>query len=120
MKLVADESIDDQIVTRLRADGHVVWAVKEQIPQASDPVVLAEATQRQQLLLTIDSDFERLIMVERLPAPYGLMRIRLDQAVDVLIRASVIAQVIVTQGPQLVGKLSVIRKNGTVSIRDLP
>src|SRR5579863_196380 len=120
MNLVADESIDDQIVARLRVDGHVVWAIKEQIPQSPDPIVLAEATQRQQLLLTIDSDFERLIMVERLPAPYGVLRIRLDQAVDVHIRADIVAQVIAIQGPQLVGKLSVIRKNGVVSVRDVP
>ncbi len=120
MNLVADEGVDDQIVLRLRADGHDVWAAKEHIRQAPDSIVLAKATQRQRLLLTIDSDFERMIMVERLPAPYGVLRIRLDQAVDVYIRADIVAQVIAAQGPQLVGKLSVIRKNGAVSVRDLP
>ncbi len=40
MNLLADESVDQQIVTRLRQDEHVVLYVAEMSPSVSDDVVL--------------------------------------------------------------------------------
>jgi Domain of unknown function (DUF5615) len=38
--IVADESVDRQIVDRLRADGHDVWSVAEVEPGIEDEEVL--------------------------------------------------------------------------------
>ena len=40
MNFVADESVDKQIVERLRDDGHSVWYVAEMAPSISDDEVL--------------------------------------------------------------------------------
>ena len=36
MNLVADESVDGQIVSRLRADGYSVWYIAEESPSITD------------------------------------------------------------------------------------
>ena len=40
MNFVSDESVDRQIVERLRDDGHFVWYVAEMAPSISDDEVL--------------------------------------------------------------------------------
>lgn len=54
MNFLADESIDRQIVERLRADGHSVQSVAEMEPGISDDVVLGLANRVSALLLTAD------------------------------------------------------------------
>jgi hypothetical protein len=44
MKLLIDESVDRQIVERLRQDGHDVLYVAEMDPGISDDAVLLSAT----------------------------------------------------------------------------
>jgi predicted nuclease of predicted toxin-antitoxin system len=61
MNLVADESVDGEIVTRLRADGHDVVYVAELAAGVSDDEVLAEANNRAALLVTADKDFGELV-----------------------------------------------------------
>ncbi len=43
MNFLADESLDRQIITRLRQDGHVVMDVTEMDPGISDDKVLSMA-----------------------------------------------------------------------------
>jgi Domain of unknown function (DUF5615) len=43
MNFLADESVDRQIVDRLRQDGHMVWYVAEMEPGISDDIVLGLA-----------------------------------------------------------------------------
>ena len=43
MNFVADESVDRQIVERLRDDGHSVWYIAEMSPSISDDEVLQHA-----------------------------------------------------------------------------
>jgi RecB family endonuclease NucS len=45
MKFLADESIDRQVVDRLRIDGHEVRYVTEMEPGISDDLVLSRANQ---------------------------------------------------------------------------
>ena len=52
MNFLADESVDQPIVERLRADGHDVLAVAEMAPRIPDDMVLAQANHRGDLLLT--------------------------------------------------------------------
>jgi hypothetical protein len=52
MNFVADESVDQPIVTRLREEGHTVLAVVEMQPSISDEAVLGMANKQGMVLLT--------------------------------------------------------------------
>ena len=65
MNFLADESVDQQIVRRLRADGHHVWYVAEMQPGLADIAVLEEADREAALLLTADKDFGELVFRQR-------------------------------------------------------
>ena len=57
MKIVADESIDKQIVDRLRSDGHDVVFIAELDPGIEDEAVLLRSRESNSVLLTADKDF---------------------------------------------------------------
>jgi len=76
MNILADESVDQPIVERLRADGHDVLAVVEMEPGLPDEDVLTLANQRGALLLTADTDFGELVFRQHRLAT-GLVLIRL-------------------------------------------
>ena len=61
MKVVADESVDGPVVTRLREDGHTVDYLAEMEPGISDDRVLSHANLQQALLITTDKDFGVLV-----------------------------------------------------------
>lgn len=61
MNLLADESVDRQIVDRLRQDGHAVRYIAEMEPGVSDDTVLDLAYRESILLLTADKDFGELV-----------------------------------------------------------
>jgi len=61
MNFVADESIDRQIVHRLREDGHLIFDVTEMDPGISDDEVLSKANEESAILLTADRDFGDLV-----------------------------------------------------------
>lgn len=63
MKILADESVDNEIVLRLRNDGHDVGYVAEMSPGIMDEEVLVLARDENTLLLTADKDFGKLIFV---------------------------------------------------------
>jgi predicted nuclease of predicted toxin-antitoxin system len=65
MNFVADESVDQPIVTRLREEGHKVWAIVEMEPSVSDEAVLEIANQQGMVLLTGDKDFGELVFRDR-------------------------------------------------------
>ena len=76
MKLVADESVDRQIVDRLRNDGHEVSYIAELDPGLADPDVLSISQTARALLLTADKDFGELVFRRRL-AHSGVLLVRL-------------------------------------------
>lgn len=76
MNLLADESVDRQIVDRLRRDGHNVLYVAEMDPGISDDSVLDLANKEVSLLLTADKDFGDLVFRQRL-LMQGIVLIRL-------------------------------------------
>lgn len=61
MNFLADESIDQPIVERLRREGWTVLFILEMQPGISDDEVLDEANTHQCLLLTGDKDFGELV-----------------------------------------------------------
>ena len=60
MNLLADESIDRQIVDRLRQDGHLVHYVVEMEPGVPDDIVLDLANQIRGLLENIERNLPTL------------------------------------------------------------
>ena len=77
MNFVADESVDRQIVERLRHDGHEVWAVAEMDPSVMDEQVLELANKRSAPLITADKDFGELVFRQNMLS-HGVVLIRLS------------------------------------------
>ncbi|HLF03601.1 MAG TPA: DUF5615 family PIN-like protein [Dehalococcoidia bacterium] len=65
MNFLADESVDGQLVDRLRRGDHLVLYVAEMEPGISDNDVLDLANRRDALLLTADKDFGELVFRQR-------------------------------------------------------
>jgi len=61
MNIVADESVEGEVVDRLRSDGHDVTYVAEMAPGVTDQAVLDEANNRSAVLLMADKDFGELV-----------------------------------------------------------
>ena len=76
MNFVADESLDFQIVSRLRKDGFDLFYIAEMTPGISDREVLNLANRCSALLLTADSDFGELVFRQHLISD-GVVLIRL-------------------------------------------
>jgi predicted nuclease of predicted toxin-antitoxin system len=76
VRIVADESIDRQIVERLRAGGHAVLFIAELEPGIEDEAVLARSRERDAILVTADKDFGELVFRQRL-LHSGILLVRL-------------------------------------------
>jgi len=114
MKIVADESVDNDIVIRLRKDGHEVSYVAELSPGILDEEVLVLASEDNTLLVTADKDFGELIFrqghVKRGIVLYRLAGLSTGE------RAEIISQVIAEHGDDLLQAFSVVTAK-TVRIR---
>lgn len=77
MNLLADESVDRQIVERLRKEGHQVLYIAETEPGIPDDVVLQRANEVSALLLTGDKDFGELVFRGRGLTLNGVIFLRL-------------------------------------------
>ncbi len=76
MKIVADESVDKQIVDRVRSHGHEVLFVAELDPGIDDEAVVLRSRQSDAILVTADNDFGELVFRQRL-LHSGVLLIRL-------------------------------------------
>jgi predicted nuclease of predicted toxin-antitoxin system len=77
MKMLADESVDYQIITKLREMGFEVSSITEQSAGISDDDVLRIAQETEAFLLTEDKDFGELVF--RLQkVHFGILLIRLS------------------------------------------
>jgi predicted nuclease of predicted toxin-antitoxin system len=65
--------------------------VAENAPTIADPDVLTIATTQQRLLLTGDNDFGELVFRLGLPAPFGITRTKLPNAMAIDQRADIVA-----------------------------
>lgn len=112
MNLLADENIEAPIISRLRADGHVVTSIAETQPGITDMQVLQIANQLQILLLTGDKDFGDLIFLQRLRAPPGIILLRLPETLPTSQKAEIVSGVFQAYATQLVNAFSVISHAG--------
>jgi len=76
VNFVGDESLDRQIVDRLRQEGHHVLYVAEMAPGISDDDVFDLANREQALLITADKDFGEIVFRQRRLAQ-GVILVRL-------------------------------------------
>lgn len=114
MNLLADESIDRQIVERLRQEGHDVLAIAELSPSIADEEVLRLANSRNALLATADKDFGELVFRQR-HVHTGVVLVRLA-GLPVAVKADTVARVLREHAAELIGAFSVISA-GVVRIR---
>jgi len=106
MNLLADESVDRLIVTRLRENGHAVEAVGETNPSISDDEVLRRAFDSGRVLLTADKDFGELVFrLGRAHAGVVLLRLAGCSSAD---RAEIVLAVIREHETELSGKFTVV------------
>ena len=109
MKFVADESVDQPIVTHLREKGHTVLAIVELEPGISDETVLSIANEQKTVLLTGDKDFGELVFRDHQYA-FGIVLIRLA-GLSASEKAEIVASVVKTYESKLDQSFTVISSN---------
>ena len=109
MNFVADESVDQPIVTQLRAEGHQVLAIVEMDPGVADETVLEIANEQGMVLLTGDKDFGELVFRDRQHA-FGIVLLRLS-GLSPQAKAEVVSAVVTAHGDKLAAAFTVISAN---------
>jgi predicted nuclease of predicted toxin-antitoxin system len=106
VNFLADESVDRQIVDRLRQDGHAVRHIAEMDPGMSDDIVLELAYQQTDLRLTADKDFGELVFRQgRLSC--GILLVRLAGLPPVR-KAELVASAVYQHQGELPGSFAVL------------
>jgi len=106
MNFFADESVDRQIVERLRDNGHSVWYVAEMAPSISDDEVLQLANNGSAPLITSDKDFGELVFRQHLVS-YGVILVRLS-GLSTELKASIVSSTISNHENEILGNFTVI------------
>lgn len=115
MNLLADESVDGQIVERLRRDGHLILYVAEMEPGIPDAVVLERANEASALLLKADKDFGELVFREGQLSSGGVVLIRLD-GLSAERKAEVVSKALTERSREFVKAFGVISP-GRIRVR---
>ena len=110
MNFVADESVDQQIVERLREEGHAVGYIVETGPGASDEDVLELAKLKGAILLTADKDFGEMVFRQR-QVTEGVIFIR-PAGQSQKRKAEIVASAVKRHGEELFRAFSVITPRG--------
>ena len=106
MNFVADESVDKQIVERLRDDGYFVWYVTEMAPSISDDKVLQIANNESAPLVTSDKDFGELVFRQHLVS-YGVILVRLS-GLNTELKGNIVSSTIINHENEILGNFTVI------------
>jgi len=110
MILVADESVDYGIITRLRHMGVFVVSISEDSSGIKDTEVLNIAIENQCLLITEDKDFGELTYRLKL-VHSGILLIRLTD-IPRKERIELVTRIIEKYFDKLIGNFSVLNKSG--------
>ena len=114
MNILADESVDRQIVEKLRHDGHDVLYVAEMEPGVSDDVVLDRANRQGVSLSLSDKDFGELVYrLGRIHAGVILLRLA---GLSPEAKAAIACAVLKNRGTEVQDAFAVVSP-GTVRIR---
>src|SRR2546430_1270370 len=106
MNLLIDESVDRQIVEKLRLDDHSVVYVSDMDPGISDDVVLSTANSMRAVLVTADKDFGELVF-RRQQINAGVLLIRLA-GLSPQSKAELVAVAVRDHCDELLGAFSVL------------
>jgi predicted nuclease of predicted toxin-antitoxin system len=106
MNFVADECVAHDIVTRLRADGHDVYSIREQQKGIDDTCVLETAIRMGRVLLTQDLDFGELVHRQNL-SHCGVVIIRLA-GLNHALRAERVAELVRAHHAELANSFTVL------------
>ncbi len=109
MNFVADENVDQPIISRLRRDGHNVNAVAEMSAGINDAAVLDLASREDVILLTGDKDFGEMIFRDR-RLTNGIVLVRLA-GLSSTSKAKIVASAIKEHGSELSQAFTVISAN---------
>ena len=107
MNLLADESVERQVVERLRRDGHEVLYVAEMEPGITDDAVLERANASAALLLTADKDFGELVFGEGRLSSGGVLLIRLA-GLSAQMKSQIISDALAEHASELPNSFGVI------------
>jgi predicted nuclease of predicted toxin-antitoxin system len=118
VNLFADESVDRQIVDRLRQDGHQTPFVAEMEPGISDDVVLTRANQGGAMLLTADKDFGELVFRQN-RLSFGAILIRLA-GLSPERKAQIVVDAIQKHGKDMPRAFTVISPNAIRIRHEIP
>jgi len=99
LRILADESVEGEVVARLRGEGHDVAYVPESSASIRDDEVLARANAENQVLLTEDKDFGNLAFFYGSRSS-GIVLLRAYGA-DVEAKASLVADALETHENEL-------------------
>ncbi|HET7786486.1 MAG TPA: DUF5615 family PIN-like protein [Myxococcales bacterium] len=91
MRVLAHENVPLLAVEALRAAGHEVDWIAELGQSTEDSTVLTLATERALTLLTMDKDFGELAVQRGLPAPSGIVLVRVPPDPGLIARVCVAA-----------------------------
>lgn len=116
MNFLADESLDRQIIIRLRQDGHAVLDVTEMDPGISDDEVLSMANESEAILLTADRDFGDLVFRQG-RITEGIVLVRLSGLPSTK-KAELVSEIINQHARELLQAFSVITP-GSLRIRKI-
>lgn len=114
MNFVADESVDQPIIERLRADGHDVVAIAELKPGIPDEEVLSISANSDAILITSDRDFGELVFRQRLNSS-GVILLRFA-GMSAETKSKIVSDTVHQHGESFSDSFSVIGTN-TVRIR---
>jgi predicted nuclease of predicted toxin-antitoxin system len=116
MRVLADENVPRLAVEALRAAGHEVEWVAELAPSSEDGSLLSWATERSSTLLTMDRDFGQLAVQRGLPAPCGIVLLRLPPEPRLVARVCVS---VLAAPAEFAGQFVVVSED-RIRIRPLP
>ena len=117
MNFLADESVDRQIVDRLRERGHSVIYIAEIEPSIEDDEVFDRANALGALLVTADKDFGEIVFRDRRLISGGVILIRLA-VLSPIKKADIVSVTIDKNVSNIEGHFSVISPGKFRSRRD--
>lgn len=123
MRILADENVEQQIVERLRADGHVVEYVVEEPSTrgSSDIPILRRAARDNILLVTGDLDFGGYIYRDNEAAPdAGVVQYHLDPAMLPEQKVRIVGDVFATHDAHFFAHNFTTIEESTIRQRTLP
>ena len=116
LSLLADDNIDQRLVSSLRLAGISVYSVAESSPGITDEEVMRLSEHLGALILTDDKDFGEIVFRKQRSCP-GIVLLRLT-GVDYSRKADQVIQVIDKCGREMTGKFVVMTEE-RVRIRKL-